>query len=307
MRSARTRLGVYALVLAAAFGGAYALGNATGSGADTGTDDGHDHGVDSGTGGTIDQTDHGDHGSGDHGEGSTGTGSTGSGDGADLATSGLSSSVDGYRIVLVDQQPDRVAFRIDDPAGRPVTAVDEVHGADLHLLAVQRDLSDFQHVHPTVGSDGVWRVEVDLAAPGAWRLVAEVQPTATGTPIALGIDVLVPGATEVEPLPKAVPLDGTSTTESIDGPTSDGSMASRTGLEFEVTPTDGLEPYLGQSAHLVAIRAGDLAVTHLHPLDDDLGTYRFADTLPGPGTYRLYLQIQRDGTVLTFPFTISRP
>jgi hypothetical protein len=312
MRSARTRLGVYALVLAAAFGGAYALGNVTGGDADAGTDGGHDHGVDSGAGGTIDQTDHGDHGSGDHGSGDHGEGSTGTG--ADLATSGLSSSVDGYRIVLVDQQPDRVAFRIDDPAGRPVTAVDEVHGADLHLLAVQRDLSDFQHVHPTVGSDGVWRVDVDLAAPGAWRLVAEVQPSATGTPIALGIDVLVPGATEVEPLPKAVPIGETSMLhlgdgqpDLGDGQPAQGAMVHRTGLEFEVTPTDGLEPYLGQSAHLVAIRAGDLAVTHLHPLDDDLGTYRFADTLPGPGTYRLYLQIQRDGTVLTFPFTIAVP
>jgi hypothetical protein len=129
--------------------------------------------------------------------------------------------------------------------------------------------------------------------------------------------VLVPGATDVEPLPDAVPIDGSSTTESIDGPLTDDPltgdpltgnlMASRTGLRFEVSPTDGLEPYLGQSAHLVAVRAGDLAVTHLHPLDDRLGTYEFAPTLPGPGTYRLFLQVQRDGTVVTFPFTIAVP
>lgn len=325
MHSVRTRLGAYALVLAAAFGGAYALGNVTGGDADTGTD-GHDHDHGSGDEGGSGS---GDHNSGDHGStgGSAGGGST------DLATSGLSSSVDGYRLVLVDQQPNRVAFRIDDPAGQPLTAVDEAHGAALHLLAVRRDLSGFQHVHPAVGDDGVWRVDVDLAAPGAWRLVAEVQPTATGTPIALGIDVLVPGATEVVPLPEPVPLDGTSmihlTGDQADGGGQGGGdssggdqsgsdssggdqslqdiMVHRTGLTFEVTPTDGLEPYLGQSAHLVAIRAGDLAVTHLHPLDDQLGTYRFADTLPGPGTYRLYLQVQRAGIVLTFPFTISRP
>jgi hypothetical protein len=300
-------------VLVAAFGGAYALGNVTGGDADTGTDGhGGDHGGDHG--------DHGDHGggSGDHG----GDHGSGSGGGIDLATSGLSSSVDGYRMVMVDQQSDRVAFRIDDPEGEPLTEVDEVHGADIHLLAVRRDLSGFQHVHPTIGADGVWRVDVDLATPGAWRLVAEVQPAASGTPIALGVDVLVPGATEVAPLPEPVPLDATSmiqlpadpnavdpnaADQAGDGQSSEGVMAHRAGLSFHVTPTDGLEPYLGQSAHLVAIRAGDLAVAHLHPLDDEPGTYTFADTLPGPGTYRLYLQVQRSGTVLTFPFTIRRP
>ena len=324
MHSVRTRLGAYALVLAAAFGGAYALGNVTGGDADTGTDGhDHDHGSDQGAG----SGDHGGHGSGDHGghgPGDGNTSGTGAGSGStDLATSGLSSSVDGYRLVLVDQQPNRVAFRIDDPDGQPVTEVDAVHGADVHLLAVRRDLSGFQHVHPTIDADGVWRVAVDLAAPGAWRLVAEVQPAASGTPIALGIDVLVAGATEVVPLPEPVPLDATSmiqlTADPAGGDPSGGDpsggdgqpaqavMAHRMGLTFDVTPTDGLEPYLGQSAHLVAVRAGDLAVTHLHPLDDQLGTYRFADTLPGPGTYRLYLQVQRAGIVLTFPFTISRP
>lgn len=299
MSSVRRRLGAYALVLAAAFGGAYALGNV--SGADTGDPGDHgDHGSgDHGSGGDG-SGDHGDHGSGDHS-------GTGSGAVTDLATSGLSSSVDGYRLVLVDQQPGRVALRIDDPDGQALTEVDEVHGADVHLLAVRRDLTGFQHVHPELGDDGVWRVDVDLSEPGAWRLVAEVQPAATGDPIALGIDVLVPGATEVATLPEPVPVDGTSMIQLADGQAGDGVMAHRTGLEFEVTPTDGLEPYLGQSAHLVAVRAGDLAVTHLHPLDDELGTYSFADTLPGPGTYRLYLQVQRSGTVLTFPFTVTVP
>ena len=310
-------------MLVAAFGGAYALGNVTGGDADTGTDGhgldhGGDHGGDSGDPGGDHGSGSGDHG-GDHG-GDSGDHGTG---GTDLATSGLSSSVDGYRMVMVDQQSDRVAFRIDDPEGEPLTEVDEVHGADIHLLAVRRDLSGFQHVHPTVGADGVWRVDVDLATPGAWRLVAEVQPAASGTPIALGVDVLVPGATEVAPLPEPVPLDATSMIQLTGSPaggnghsggdpssgdqSAQGPMAHRVGLSFHVTPTDGLEPYLGQSAHLVAIRAGDLAVAHLHPLDDEPGTYTFADTLPGPGTYRLYLQVQRSGTVLTFPFTIRRP
>src|SRR5919112_671097 len=50
-----------------------------------------------------------------------------------------------------------VAFRILGPDGDPVTRYDVDHDVLLHLIAVRRDLSGFQHVHPELGGDGVWR------------------------------------------------------------------------------------------------------------------------------------------------------
>ena len=49
-----------------------------------------------------------------------------------------------------------VAFTIEGPDGSPVTAYDVEHEKRLHLIAVRRDFSGFQHVHPEMADDGTW-------------------------------------------------------------------------------------------------------------------------------------------------------
>ena len=44
---------------------------------------------------------------------------------------------------------------------------------------------------------------------------------------------------------------------------------------------------------------------HLHPLDDTVGAYRFEGPLPGPGTYRLFLQFIDTGELSTIAFTVE--
>src|SRR5687767_8623819 len=85
-----------------------------------------------------------------------------------------------------------VAFRLLGPDGQAVSAFDENHDEDLHLIAVRRDLSGFQHVHPDLGADGVWRTALDLT-PGTWRLFADFVPSADGEKRTLGADLAVPG------------------------------------------------------------------------------------------------------------------
>jgi hypothetical protein len=91
----------------------------------------------------------------------------------------------------------------------------------------------------------------------------------------------------------------------------DGLRILRSGLSFAITqadgtPAQGLEPYLGQPAHLIAIRQGDLAYAHLHP-QLMTGMMMFGTTMPQPGTYRLFLQFGHNGKVLTVPFTVVQP
>jgi hypothetical protein len=81
-----------------------------------------------------------------------------------------------------------------------------------------------------------------------------------------------------------VPLPAPQDTVEVDGLT-----VRRDGLTFEVTTGDGssatgLEPYLGQPAHLFAIRQGDLAYTHLHPVAEvSSATFAFTGPLnPAP-------------------------
>jgi hypothetical protein len=63
--------------------------------------------------------------------------------------------------------------------------------------------------------------------------------------------------------------------------------------------------YLGAAGHLVAIRDGDLAYLHVHPLADrdDVAAVRFLAEFPSAGTYRLFFDFAHDGDVHTAAFT----
>ena len=66
------------------------------------------------------------------------------------------------------------------------------------------------------------------------------------------------------------------------------------------------EPYLGAAGHLVALRDGDLAYLHVHPLDDEpAGPVRFAVEVPSAGLYGLFFDFQVDGQVRTARFVLD--
>ena len=69
-------------------------------------------------------------------------------------------------------------------------------------------------------------------------------------------------------------------------------------------PVD-VEPYLGAAGHLVALREGDLAYLHVHPLAERLGEISFAAAFPTTGQYRLFLQFKDAGRVQTAPLTLN--
>ena len=250
--SAGRRLGTYGLVLAGLFASAYAVGEAL---------PGHQHGT-SASGHTHDPAP-------SVPATSDMAGMAGMDGAVDVARLALASSVDGYRLVLDGHDDSSLAFHVERD-GRAVTEFTEQHDALVHLLLVRRDLTGFQHLHPTMAADGTWTADVDLAEPGAWRVVVDALAAAADAGIALGVDVLVPGDAAVAELPAAD--DPVNLMTSVDG-----LMFMRDGLHVAVSPTDGLEPYLGQPAHLVAFRQGDLAYTHLHPEGDTLGDVEFSE------------------------------
>jgi hypothetical protein len=181
----------------------------------------------------------------------------------------------------------------------PVTEFDVQHEKRLHLIVVRRDLSGFQHVHPTMAADGTWSTTVDLAA-GSWRVFADFKP-ADAEPLVLGTDLEVDGNYR----PAAPRPD--SKTDQVDGytVTLDGDIAAgaETMLEARVTREGRpvvLEPYLGALGHLVALRRGDLAYLHVHPE----GT-TFHTSVPTEGTYDLFLDFKHDGVVHTASFTMT--
>lgn len=225
---------------------------------------------------------------------------------------GLQASEHGYTLSLADAPPgpgrQRVSFMVIGPDGRPVTAYDEQHERDLHLIVVRRDLTGFQHVHPRLDVDsGLWTTRVDLI-PGAWRVLADFDPSG-GEPLVLGADLLVPGDFTPEP------LGADQLTAQVDGYDVSLGGSVEAGEETVLTATvtrDGepvtdLQPYLGAYGHLVSLRDGDLGYLHVHP-HDDTGPgpeISFDTEFPTAGRYRLFLDFRHGDAVHTAAFTVS--
>jgi hypothetical protein len=206
-----------------------------------------------------------------------------------------------------------LTFRILDADGHAVSAFDVRHGEDLHLIAVRRDLSGYQHVHPEFSPDGTWRVPLDLT-PGTWRVLADFAPSADGENRTLGADLAVAGGYAPARLPAP------AATAEVDGYTVVLSGELTAGAESDLTlsvsrdgvPVTDLQPYLGAYGHLVALRAGDLAYLHVHPTDEPGGAapapgphVGFATTPPSAGTYRLFLDFKHGDVVRTAAFTVE--
>jgi hypothetical protein len=80
----------------------------------------------------------------------------------------------------------------------------------------------------------------------------------------------------------------------------DGEATVTVRRDGEVVVTD---PYLDAAGHLVAVREGDLAYAHIHPLDDEpIGPVAFGLEVPSAGRYALFFDFQVDGTVHTARF-----
>lgn len=302
--SSLTKLGAFvaglALVLAAAFG----VGRAVGPIKDEPVVAAHHDKSETGSGAK-------ESGHGGHGESKDSAAEK-----VNAAPGGLQVSESGYTLALdrpsLRPGSNELTFRILGPDGEPVTAYRREHDKDLHLIVVKRDLSSFQHVHPTRDSAGRWSVDVDLT-PGTWRVFADFVPTKHGETLTLGTDLDVAGAYDPKPVPAQAPTATVGDyTVSLKGDLAPGKDTKLTlSVAKDGRPVADLQPYLGAYGHLVALRDGDLGYLHVHPDGEpDDGTTEpgpkvaFHATAPSAGTYRLYLDFKHGGVVRTAEFTV---
>jgi len=225
-----------------------------------------------------------------------------------MAVRGLSVAENGLRVVVDDPQlrrgrTEQLRFRIVDERGRAMRDFDVEHTKRMHLIVARRDLTGFQHLHPTMNADGTWTTPLRLSTAGSYRLFADFSHD--DTPTTLASDLRVNGTAELRPLPAPAPTatsDGGYDVRLDSGAARAGQEAE---LRFTVTKNGRqvqTEPYLGAGGHLVALREGDLAFLHVHPNEDD-ASIGFEATFPTTGSYRLFLQFNVAGEVQTVAFT----
>ncbi|MBO2449365.1 hypothetical protein J4573_19850 [Actinomadura barringtoniae] len=287
-----TKLGAFVLGLAAVFGGALGAGTIVGP-----------------VGATAQTESHGGMNGMEH-EASTASGTA-------VVPGGLQISQDGYTLAprTTTFKPGNLTdfrFTVNGPDGKPVTGYTPLHGKKLHLIIARRDLSGFQHLHPSEVGGGVWAAAVVLPKPGAYRFFTDIQPKGAEKQLTLGADVVATGDYEPAALPRAeqvAKVDGYEV--KLNGTLVPGRSSKLTlSVSKDGRPVTDLQPYLEAYGHLVALRSGDLAYLHVHP-DGEPGDGKtkpgpditFYAEVPSSGAYRLYLDFQHAGKVRTAEFT----
>jgi len=227
--------------------------------------------------------------------------------------------------------PTTLSFTIVQPSGMPLTAYRRGAGphVGVHVILVRDDLSSIIHVHPPVAADGLVATRVTFPSAGRYRLVVDAYPAAGPQPnFQLFRWITVGGGTKPRATlgsARSVVVDGYRVT--LSGGHNLTAIQPAL-LTVRVTAPDGkpaiFTPWYGALAHAIFFRAGTLDYFHTHVCSPGvsgctsvLGSAKVtgSSTTPGKltvgvlvpvaGTWRLFLQTQADGHVLTAPFTLK--
>jgi hypothetical protein len=228
----------------------------------------------------------------------------------------------------------RVSFVIDQPSGEPLTDYRQGSGphTGVHLIFVRRDLSTIVHRHPaSIPPDGTIRDTLAIPEPGPYRLIVDAYPKLTGPlrNFQLFRNVEVGrGTYKPEPIPPFNP------DVAVDGyrfhMTKTPKLHAIEAAFLTVTVTDPagrpatFTPWFGALGHAIFVRAGTLDYFHTHVCGPNTpgctstvggppvvgksstpGKLQIGVLLPISGTWRLFVQCQVNGHVLTAPFTLK--
>ena len=230
----------------------------------------------------------------------------------------------------LDAQPIELSASPAPEAGHPVTLrlsirdgnaqrirfLEKIHEQPIHLIVVSTDLAEFAHIHPSIQADDTYVVTHTFAHRGSYWLFADYTPPG-GTQTISRFRVDVRGLHPATPptLPRtepALPVKLTLPPE----------LRAGQDLTFRFDlPGNDLEPYLGAWAHFVIISADRKVFIHAHPLDEAnaANAAQHSHALSGPspsvittitgfqkpGIYKLWAQFQRQGSVITIPYTLN--
>ena len=238
-----------------------------------------------------------------------------------------------------------VALTLDirDHANKPVGDLPIVHERPIHLIIVPADLLQMAHLHPGKFARGLYRTTYVFPRGGKYRVFVDLK-SPRGTPLVVPFTLLVQGDTLPAAPPETALSQGdiaeagglravrTSPHRITAGVPVELGMALtdlRTG-----GPVNDLEPYLGSMAHVIIISSDTEDFLHAHAMEGGVQSeekghseqgihahhagqttaqHAGATTLmvhtmfPRSGVYRIWMQVQRKGRVITLPFTVNVP
>ncbi len=244
--------------------------------------------------------------------------------------------------VITPRSPVTLGYQLSDrQSGAPLTDLVVSHEAIMHLIAVSRDLTQFQHIHPTAtGNPGEYAVQTQFTTPGTYILYNEFtraggQDVVQRDEVTVGAPTAAPAQLREDSAPKLfdharVSLQGADRVRAAQS----ARLVFRLDDPATGQPVHTLQPYLGEAAHIVIMSedAQTFAHTHGAPVQEagifgtsssQMGqggdghgqgamsgvTYgpeiAFSYTFPAPGLYKVWGQFKADdGHVLTADFVV---
>jgi hypothetical protein len=207
-------------------------------------------------------------------------------------------------------------LHIRDPdSGREVGIFAEAHERLLHLFVIGRDLQYFAHEHPERTPAGFALARP--LPPGAYMLIADFIPGG-GYPQMVHRAIVTPGY-QGSPFAADAKLAEDLSDKVVGGLRVQLRASLTTGrpeavLHFRFTdaltgaPVETLQLYLGSAGHLLVVSPDLTHSVHAHPEGAAVGAaIDFRVLFPEPGTYKLWVQVQRAGAVITAPFAVRIP
>lgn len=201
-------------------------------------------------------------------------------------------------------------------SGKPIEPEDLLvaHTRKLHLLLVDPTLADYQHLHPEPGSQrGEWALTWTPRLSGTYRVFADFTPAATARGLYASAEAEVakgqgsaPTSTQEEARKPYIFALTPAVTPLKAGQPAD--------LKFTIIRRDSgavpMQPVMGAFAHLVAFDEARSGFAHLHPMETDLlqqpnatrPELNFKITIPQPGRYVIWAQVNLGGQELFAPF-----
>ncbi|HKX16113.1 MAG TPA: hypothetical protein VJN19_13030 [Propionibacteriaceae bacterium] len=220
------------------------------------------------------------------------------------------STVEGYEVSVVQptQQPGKdvpVELAVTAPDGEALSWLGEDSGEPLHLIALRRDLTGYQHLMAQQGEGTAWWGILDLT-PGPWHVIIYFRSQALDREITLASDFMVSGEYRPEPLPPAAnQVEARGLTATLEA-----GLTTRADSSTAVTVTDSgqpvtdLQPAHGALGHAIVISPADLGYLHLHSTSQGSGPrLDFAGSVPDKGSYRMFVEFYRAGEPYQVEFT----
>jgi hypothetical protein len=222
--------------------------------------------------------------------------------------------------------------------GRVIQSYDIDMTKFMHMIVVSDDLTDFQHVHPTLLPNGHFAIEVHLAHPQeAYHIYLDGLPHGNGRNVfrfdvpsssetSATLRYLHPAGPSVDVGPYRVTIDPTSVP-----------LREIATIEVRILkngqPARDLHPYLGVMSHGVLIGTKDLAYMHAHGMTSEMldmasgagdcgdsmmiamapmppnlnigSRFEFQILAPSSQAYDLWIQFVGEKTLYTAPLLIT--